>query len=51
MDEKRHGQIVESIKKTDPKVIADIIREILHSDDEKTVRRRPSITPDQNFPK
>ena len=48
MDEKRHGQIVESLKKLDPKVIADIIREVLHSDDERPVIRRPSINPDQN---
>lgn len=51
MDEKRHGQIVESLKKIDPKIIADVLREILRSDEEGPVVRRPSIKPDQNFPK
>lgn len=46
MDEKRQDQIVESLKKIDPKVIADVLREILHSDDDEPVVRRPSINPD-----
>lgn len=47
MDDKRHGQIVESLKKIDPKVIADVLREILRSDEEDPVIQRPSINPDQ----
>jgi hypothetical protein len=47
MDEKKRNQVVESLKKVDPKLIADVLREILHSDDEPVVRRRP-INPSQN---
>lgn len=47
MDEKRQDQIVESLKKIDPKIIADVLREILHSEDEEPVVRRPSINPDR----
>lgn len=47
MDEKRQGQIVDSLKKIDPKIIADVLREILRSDDEEPVVRRPSVNPDQ----
>ena len=51
MDEKRQNQMIESLKKVDPKLIADVLREILHSDDDEPVVRRPSISPGQNFPK
>ncbi len=50
MDEKRESQIVESLKKIDPKIIADVLREILRSDEEEPVRRHP-INPSQNQPK
>ncbi|MGE5605058.1 MAG: hypothetical protein ACM3YE_05130 [Bacteroidota bacterium] len=51
MDEKRHGQIVESLKKIDPKVIADVLREILRSEDEEPIVRKPPLNPNQNSPK
>mgnify|MGYP000905317859 CR=1 FL=1 len=51
MDEKRHDQIVESLKKVDPKLIADVLREILRSDDDEPIIQRPSINPRQNSPK
>lgn len=47
MDEKRQNQIVDSLKKIDPKIIADVLREILRSDEDEPVNRRP-INPNQN---
>lgn len=49
MDEKREKQIVESLKKVDPRLIADVLREVLHSDDNEPVRRLP--IPSQHPPK
>ncbi len=51
MDEKRQDQIVESLKKIDPKVIADVLREIIRSDDEPPIVRREPTNPDHNSPK
>jgi hypothetical protein len=48
MDEKRQSQIVESIKKIDPKIIADVLRDILRSDEDEPVR---PINPNVNQPK
>lgn len=50
MDEKKESQIVESLKKVDPRLIADVLREVLHSDDDGPVRR-PPVNPGQNQPK
>lgn len=50
MDEKKESQIVESLKKIDPKVIANVLREILRSDDDEPARR-PPLNPSQNPPK
>lgn len=50
MDEKKESQIVESIKKIDPKIIADVLREILRSDEEEIVQRIP-INPNKEQPK
>jgi len=50
MDEKKESQIVESLKKVDPRLIADVLREVLHSDDDELVRR-PTIIPSQHPPK
>ncbi len=50
MDEKRESQIVESLKKVDPSLIANVLRELLHSEDNEPVRRHP-INPSQNPPK
>lgn len=50
MDEKRQSQIVDSLKKIDPKIIADVLREILRSDEDEPVHR-PPINPNQNQPK
>ncbi len=50
MDEKRENQIKESLKKIDPKVIADVLREILRSDEDEPVRR-PPVNPSQKMPK
>ncbi|NLY76407.1 MAG: hypothetical protein GX075_14110 [Firmicutes bacterium] len=51
MDEKRQEQIVDSLKKVDPKLIADVIREILRSDDDVAPIRKPPVNPGQNQPK
>lgn len=50
MDEKKESQIVESLKKVDPRLIADVLREILHSDEDESVRR-PIVNPNQQPPK
>lgn len=50
MDEKKESRIVESIKKIDPKIIAEVLKEILRSDEEETVQRIP-INPNREQPK